>query len=321
MVFVVAVLAQNWVLDRELPSRLTGEDLERGRALYTSYCERCHGADGDDSGYPLITPLSGLSLRLGDSRVRAFAGPSFYARGRFFPPAEARVLMAHILTLPGEKGYSRPDAIVSPQLLGQKLSDSRYMVIDVRSQTEFGEDHIPQAINLPPENVAERARPRLAPGLSDRILVLYDDGAGLQAARVWRAILDSGHRAVAVLDGGIRRWRLENRETSTRVPEGTSVTLLVDSPDLLPVSRTATIPGRSGGAGIPLNVDWNATVTGKGFREASELRKYFTAAGFTGPGLYRLEGAQEYADLFALQMYLLGFEARSTNDGEIEVTL
>ena len=56
----------------------------------------------------------------------------------------------------------------------------------------------------------------LSPG---NTVVCYDQGSGALAARLWWMLRWIGHDAVAVLDGGIAKWRRENRPTTAEVPQ------------------------------------------------------------------------------------------------------
>ena len=49
-------------------------------------------------------------------------------------------------------------------------------------------------------------------------VVCYDAGGGVTAARLWWMLRWVGHDAVAVLDGGLAKWRAEGRPLSTEVP-------------------------------------------------------------------------------------------------------
>ncbi len=315
-VLLLAVLfAQDWVLDAQLPSHVTEKELARGKALYGSQCQRCHGPNGDDTGYIYITPLSGLSLRLGDPRMRQFRGPSFTLRGRFYPPDEARSLMAYILTLPGEKGFRRADAIMSPYLLGQKVWNRNYLVVDVRTEAEFRASHIRGSVNFPPRALAGMARPSVAPEVRNRILVLYDEGNGLRAARLWRAIFGSGHPRVAVLDGGFKKWVSENRDVSTEPTASAPSVLLVDS--LGPAGPS--LPAHSTGPAREVRFDARKTALETGFLPAAELSAYLHSVGFNGTGRYKLRGQLESSDLLAFQLHLLGFAAEVTGTAEIVV--
>jgi thiosulfate/3-mercaptopyruvate sulfurtransferase len=67
-----------------------------------------------------------------------------------------------------------------------------------------------------PEHV-ERALAALGIGNQARV-VAYDDQAGAMAARLWYVLRTYGHAAVAVLDGGIAKWKAEGRPLTTDEP-------------------------------------------------------------------------------------------------------
>ncbi len=312
---LAVLLAQEWVLDGQLASRLTEKELARGKVLYGSYCERCHGAHGDDTGYSYITPLSGLTLRLGDVRMRQFRGPSFTLRGRFYPTDEARALMGYILTLPGEKGFRRPDAVVTPYLLGHKLWNRNYLVVDLRTEAEFKKSHIRGSVNLPPKALAGLTCPIVSRESGNRILILYDDGSGVRAAKAWRVIHESGHARVAILDGGFAQWASENREISTEPSASVPANLLVESP----AQNVPVVPSRPPGPILELRFDPAKTLAESGFLPAPQLTDYLDSAGFKGKGIYLVRGRPEACDLLAFQLHLLGFAVESRGKGEIIV--
>lgn len=92
---------------------------------------------------------------------------------------------------------------------------------------EYAEGHIPGAVFFDLDASSETATPlpHMLPsepafgwrmcslGLSDSDdIVVYDgSGANLSAARVWWMLRSFGHVRVAVLDGGIGKWRAESR--------------------------------------------------------------------------------------------------------------
>lgn len=63
------------------------------------------------------------------------------------------------------------------------------------------------------------ARVMSAAGIGPGVrVVAYDDASGGTAARLWYLLRAHGHDEVAVLDGGIDRWRAEGRPLSTDEP-------------------------------------------------------------------------------------------------------
>ena len=136
--------------------------------------------------------------------------------------------------------------LVSTAWLAQQLADpgDDVRVVDCRwylkpfdmrdPDLEYARGHIPGAVHLrwdthwadadhpipgmlaQPEVFAEAMA---AAGIGERTTVVtYDDGHVTVAARLWWALRVYGHRAVAVLDGGIGRWVAEGRPLSTEVP-------------------------------------------------------------------------------------------------------
>ena len=55
-------------------------------------------------------------------------------------------------------------------------------------------------------------------------IVCYDQSSGAFAARLWWMLRWIGHDAVAVLDGGLAKWRKENRPVTTDVPQFSATT-------------------------------------------------------------------------------------------------
>ncbi len=56
----------------------------------------------------------------------------------------------------------------------------------------------------------------------DTQVVAYDNAGGMYAARLWWMLRWAGHRAVAVLDGGLAAWKAAGQPLSTDVPAAPS---------------------------------------------------------------------------------------------------
>lgn len=131
------------------------------------------------------------------------------------------------------------DPLVSTEWLAAHLRDPHVRVIDAsftmpgvkpRASEEYRNAHIPGAVFFDVDAVADRgsslphmfpsaadfARDVAALGISDDDLVVaYDSGSWLAASRAWWMFLSFGHRNVKVLDGGLKKWRLEGRATES----------------------------------------------------------------------------------------------------------
>lgn len=138
--------------------------------------------------------------------------------------------------------YSDPSLLVSTEWLADHLTAPDIRIVDASwylpqmgrdAKAEYSAEHIPQAVffdideicdldsdiphQLPqPEKFASRVR-KLGIGDGNRIIIY--DGAGLfSAARVWWMFRAMGHEDVAVLDGGLPKWKSENRALSDMAP-------------------------------------------------------------------------------------------------------
>ena len=127
------------------------------------------------------------------------------------------------------------DAVVKTEWLAKHLGESDLRVVDGTwhmpqakrdARVEFEAAHVPGATffdidavsdrsttlphMLPPAAQFEAAVGALGIGSSDRVVV-YDVRGVVSAARVWWTFRAFGHDAVAVLDGGLKKWRAEGR--------------------------------------------------------------------------------------------------------------
>jgi thiosulfate/3-mercaptopyruvate sulfurtransferase len=101
------------------------------------------------------------------------------------------------------------------------------------ARREFAEAHIPGAVFFDIDRIADTsaALPHMLPspevfaatagalgiGDGDRVVV-YDARGVVSAARVWWTFRAFGHDRVAVLDGGLRKWRAEGRPLASGEP-------------------------------------------------------------------------------------------------------
>jgi thiosulfate/3-mercaptopyruvate sulfurtransferase len=134
------------------------------------------------------------------------------------------------------------DAVVTTDWLAKHLGEADVRVVDGswhmpqlqrNPRAEFEAAHVPGAVFFDIDAVADHTTslPHMLPqaaafatavgalgiGSSDRVVV-YDVRGVVSAARVWWSFRAFGHDAVAVLDGGLRKWRAEGRPVETGVP-------------------------------------------------------------------------------------------------------
>jgi thiosulfate/3-mercaptopyruvate sulfurtransferase len=136
-----------------------------------------------------------------------------------------------------------PGPLVSTAWVEERLGSPEVRVLDCRwylrpfddrdGIAEYRAGHVPGALHVRWDtDLADPTRPhsmvagpeRFATAMSARgvgdntFVVTYDDHHVPVAARVWWALRLYGHDRVAVMDGGITRWRAEGRPLETAVP-------------------------------------------------------------------------------------------------------
>jgi thiosulfate/3-mercaptopyruvate sulfurtransferase len=164
------------------------------------------------------------------------------AAGRARPPRRgADRRPARAKRAPRSSPGRPPGALVSTEWLAEQLAvagvrgGSRVRVLDGSwhmpqlgrdARREFEEAHVPGAAFFDIDAIADRSTPlpHMLPspaqfgrqvgelGISNRdLVVVYDVRGVVSAARVWWTFRAMGHDRVAVLDGGLRKWRAEGR--------------------------------------------------------------------------------------------------------------
>jgi thiosulfate/3-mercaptopyruvate sulfurtransferase len=138
---------------------------------------------------------------------------------------------------------SRMDTIVTTDWLAAHLHDPDLRVLDGTwhmpqlkrdPRAEFAQAHIPGAVFFDIDAIADHGTtlPHMLPtaaefaaavgalgiGSGDRVVV-YDVRGVVSAARVWWTFRAFGHDAVAVLDGGLRKWQAESWPVESGQPK------------------------------------------------------------------------------------------------------
>jgi thiosulfate/3-mercaptopyruvate sulfurtransferase len=224
-------------------------------------------------------------------------------------------------------------SIVSPLWLAERLDQAEVRVLDASwylpstgrdGRAEFLAGHIPGARYFDLDSVSDdrTSLPHMLPTAArfaeqvgalgvgnDSTVVVYDgSGANLSAARAWWMFRAFGHDRVAVLDGGILKWRAEGRGLEKGSPRIESATFTArlrpgivramdDVADALRSGSAQVVDMRSTGrfqgtdpeprAGLPsghmpgaLNLPYNSLVADDGtLLPEEELRRRMAAAG------------------------------------------
>ena len=83
----------------------------------------------------------------------------------------------------------------------------KFLLVDVREESEFAKDHLPGAIHLG-KGIIERDIEARVPEMNTE-LVLYC-GGGFRSALAADSLQKMGYTNVISMDGGIRDWREKN---------------------------------------------------------------------------------------------------------------
>lgn len=83
--------------------------------------------------------------------------------------------------------------------------DEEFVLVDVSDPEDFAKEHIPEAINIPLAELAERVKEELSK--NQRIVVYGEDHDDESSNRAADVLEGTGYRKVADFDGGIFAWK------------------------------------------------------------------------------------------------------------------
>ncbi len=243
---------------------------------------------------------------------------------------------------------------------GIKIIDASYFPPNIKRnpRAEYAASHIPGAIFFDIDAIADQSSglPHMLPAAeffaekisalgikNDDLVVAYDAMGIFSAPRAWWMLRAMGHDRVMVLDGGLPKWREENRPVTTDVPVPlpstfkavlrkqllrtldevaanltTQAELLIDArpagrfegraPEVWPQRRGGHIPHS-------LNLPFaELLVAGQTLRPLPELQQRFSAIERTKP-LTVCCGSGVSACVLALALYEIGVPNVAVYDG------
>ncbi|HEY1261212.1 MAG TPA: 3-mercaptopyruvate sulfurtransferase [Stellaceae bacterium] len=138
--------------------------------------------------------------------------------------------------------YAHPEALVTTEWLAAHLGDPGVRIVDASfklpgilptARADYDAGHIPGAVFFDIDDIAEPGTdlPHMVPsaelfarkmgalGIGDGDRVVVYDSAGLSSAgRAWWMLRLFGHETVALLDGGLPKWKAEGLPLDTAVP-------------------------------------------------------------------------------------------------------
>lgn len=226
-------------------------------------------------------------------------------------------------TLKKPNSYASTKSLIeAEELLGVTAN---YILIDLRKPEEYASGHLPQALNvwrnqitdssyayggmIPTQHQFENLLSGLGITPTDTI-VIYDDKAECDAARLWWILKFYGHQHIKLLNGGLAAWLAVNGQITNDFPKiekstyrfsnspDSSVLALLSDVELaisdseIIILDTRGVEEYSGkfqksGAAKPgrinqaINIDWATAVDYNGtkkFRSSKELSEIYKSA-------------------------------------------
>lgn len=262
-----------------------------------------------------------------------------------------------------------PAALVPTEWLAAHLGADGLVVLDASyhlpaaardPQAEFAAAHIPGARFLGLASLYDAASPvpfafPTPAQLADRLaslgvgpnaaIVIYDDSAIRTAARAWFVLTASGRGHVAILDGGLGKWREEGLPLEGGAPEsmpGTAASFTTPTRVRSKADMLANIDSRASqvldarsadrvfGSGIDpvhggpngripgaLNLPFTAVLNADGtYKSPAELRALFEAAGIDlSQPITATCGSGVTASVLLFALHLLGVDDAALYDG------
>lgn len=263
---------------------------------------------------------------------------------------------------PEKEEYYSVDCLIEAEDL--MLHSGSYKLIDLRKPDEFKTGHIPKALNvwrnqitdtsfsyggmMPSKTHLETLLGSLGISPQDTI-VIYDDKAECDAARLWWLLKFYGHKHPKLLNGGLTAWKSAGGKLSLSEPKSSksnyafknsndssiyasiseveklqfdSLSILLDTRSEQEFSGTVQKNGAAAAGHIEqaMNIDWAAAVDFNGdkkFRSTDELLKIYSKAGINGDSpviIYCHTGVRSAHTLFVLTE-LLGYRNIKNYDG------
>jgi len=204
--------------------------------------------------------------------------------------------------------------IISTKDLNSILHDSKNLIIDTRSFKEYSEGHIPGSVNLDLfafhwidtskegiKNFNKQTKMLLSfAGVSEeKKIIFYDEVSGMLAARgVWMTLYFS-HPDVAMLDGGMKKWRQEKKDIETipnqfnptnfsgktnpsiisgfeKIQQNLENFTIIDARSKGEYEGTIVRAAHAGHIPNAINIDWNLNLNEDGtLKDNSELAKLY----------------------------------------------
>lgn len=125
------------------------------------------------------------------------------------------VLAIGLTLLIGQANGSALERIAPQELMSQLTSEAAPVVLDVRSEQEFAEGHIPGAINIPYRQISDRLN-EIDEFMAQEIVVYCEVGVRAGIAEIM--LEQAGFERIFTLDGDMEGWRQAGLPIDTVLP-------------------------------------------------------------------------------------------------------
>lgn len=230
-------------------------------------------------------------------------------------------LLSQSQTPPTSDGFANSHLLVNGEWVLDHINDQNVRIIDIRSQDEYTQGHIENAVwleldslrvpvngikNIAPKETIETIFGELAL-VMETTVVIYDEGDSLDAARAFWTLEYHDHADVKILNGGWSKWMADGNPVTVDLPTfektiynatlrpellATAEFILdnLENPEILVLdvrspSEFNGIDVRANRGGhIPgsVNVEWTRALNPDGtFKSANELVRMYQEVGVT----------------------------------------
>lgn len=227
------------------------------------------------------------------------------------------------------------------------LGNRSLLLVDTRPFSDYAESHIPGAVNIDlmqfhwidtsKQGVAQfnKQMQLLLSNigvLANRFVVFYDDISGPSAARgVW-LLLYFSHDKVAMLDGGLNRWKALGYKTETKtnpfvhsnfrgkpdpeiLADSTRIktaikskkAIILDARSKAEYDGSAVRASRAGHIPTAVNIDWNGNLDQDVFKSAEKLEQMYGCIPKDAEVITYCQGGYRAANSF-VALKMLGYK-------------
>ncbi|MBV9579575.1 MAG: sulfurtransferase [Chloroflexi bacterium] len=160
----------------------------------------------------------------------------------------------------GEQGYANPAALVSTQWVADHLNDPNVRLIEVDVDTSaYGQGHIQGAVgvnwttqlgdpirrDIPTKEDWAKLLGQSGVGPNTQVIFYGDNNNWFAAFAYWVSKI-YGHQNSALMNGGRKKWELENRPLTTDAPSAAATNYPVHEADLKYRASLQDVLNRSG---------------------------------------------------------------------------